>query len=42
MELPAPLLKDGLVLVDTPGVGGLYKAHRDVTWVYAPNADAAF
>lgn len=42
VELPGALLKDGLVLVDTPGVGGLYKAHRDVTWSYAPNADAVF
>jgi hypothetical protein len=34
------LLKEGLVIVDTPGVGGLFKAHRDITWRYAPNADA--
>lgn len=40
VELPNPLLKQGLVLVDTPGVGGLFRAHRDITWRYAPNADA--
>ncbi|MDB6034018.1 MAG: hypothetical protein JWM16_4356 [Verrucomicrobiales bacterium] len=40
IELPHPLLKQGLVIVDTPGVGGLFKAHRDITWRYAPNADA--
>jgi Dynamin family len=40
VELPNPLLKDGLVIVDTPGVGGLFKAHRQITWAYAPNADA--
>ena len=40
VELPHPLLKDGLVIVDTPGVGGLFRAHRDITWRYAPNADA--
>ena len=40
VELPNLFLKQGLVLVDTPGVGGLYKAHRDITWKYAPNADA--
>ena len=40
IELPHPLLKDGLVIVDTPGVGGLFRAHRDITWRYAPNADA--
>jgi len=42
IELPNPMLKEGLVLVDTPGVGGLFKAHRDITWRYAPNADAIF
>lgn len=40
VELPNALLKEGLVLVDTPGVGGLYKAHREITWRYAPHADA--
>lgn len=40
IELPHALLKAGLVIVDTPGVGGLFKAHRDITWRYAPNADA--
>ncbi|HBJ38797.1 MAG TPA: hypothetical protein DDZ51_29430 [Planctomycetaceae bacterium] len=40
VELPIPLLETGLVIVDTPGVGGLFKAHRDITWRYAPNADA--
>ncbi len=40
IELPHPLLKEGLIIVDTPGVGGLFKAHRDITWRYAPNADA--
>lgn len=39
---PSPLLKGGLAIIDTPGVGGLYKAHRDITWRYAPNADAIF
>ena len=42
VELPAPLLAEGLAIIDTPGVGGLYKAHRDITWRYAPNADAIF
>ena len=40
IELPHPFLKEGLVIVDTPGVGGLIKKHRDITWRYAPNADA--
>lgn len=42
VELPNPLLQQGLVLVDTPGVGGLFKSHRDITWRYAPAADAVF
>lgn len=36
---PSKLLKDGMVLVDTPGTGGLVKAHADVTIGYIPNAD---
>jgi GTPase SAR1 family protein len=42
IEVPNPMLMDGLVIVDTPGVGGLYKEHKDITWNYAPNADAIF
>jgi GTP-binding protein EngB required for normal cell division len=40
VEVPNPLLREGLTIVDTPGVGGLFKAHRDITFRYAPNADA--
>lgn len=40
IQTPSPLLKDGLVIVDTPGVGGLFKKHRYITFQYAPNADA--
>lgn len=39
IELPHALLADGLVIVDTPGVGGLFKRHREVTFRYAPQAD---
>jgi len=35
-----PLLKDGLVLVDTPGVGGLNSAHAQATTAFLPFADA--
>lgn len=42
VEEPNSLLKEGIVLIDTPGVGGLFKAHRDISWRYAPNADAIF
>jgi hypothetical protein len=42
VESPAPILKTGLVIVDTPGVGGLFKKHREITWRHAPDADAVF
>lgn len=42
VESPAPILKNGLVIVDTPGVGGLFKKHREITWRHAPDADAVF
>ena len=42
VELPNPILKEGVVIIDTPGVGGLFKKHREITFRYAPNADAVF
>jgi GTP-binding protein EngB required for normal cell division len=42
VQAPSPILKDGLIIVDTPGVGGLFKEHREITWKYAPNSDAIF
>lgn len=42
VESPSPILKNGLVIVDTPGVGGLFKKHREITFRHAPNADAVF
>lgn len=39
---PAPLLKEGLVIIDTPGLGGLFKEHKKITWNYVPKADAVF
>jgi hypothetical protein len=38
--LPRKLLADGLVLVDTPGVGGLGSAHGAATMSALPSADA--
>ena len=38
--LPAPLLEGGLVLVDTPGVGGLGSTHSAITIGALPMADA--
>ncbi|MFO1430511.1 MAG: dynamin family protein [Candidatus Competibacteraceae bacterium] len=42
VEAPSPLLKTGLVIVDTPGLGGLFREHSYITWRYVPNADAVF
>ncbi len=40
MESPNAQLKEGLILVDTPGVGGLNVQHTDITYAYIPNADS--
>ena len=37
--VPRPLLADGLVLVDTPGVGGLGSVHGAITSAALPMAD---
>ena len=42
VESPSPLLTNGLIIVDTPGVGGLFKKHREITFRHVPNADAVF
>ncbi len=38
---PSGLLKKGLILVDTPGVGSLYDSNTDVTYGFLPRVDAA-
>lgn len=38
--VPSDLLKQGLVLVDTPGVGGIASAHNAATMAALPFADA--
>jgi hypothetical protein len=40
VSLPRKLLTDGLVIVDTPGVGGLGSAHSAATVAALPMADA--
>lgn len=40
IESPNPYLKDGLVLVDTPGTGSLNTEHTALTYSFIPNADA--
>ncbi len=37
--LPNPKLKNGLVIVDTPGVGSLNPLHTEVTYSFLPRAD---
>lgn len=37
--LPIPLLGDGVVFVDTPGVGSLNIAHAETTYQFLPDAD---
>ncbi len=40
IEAPIPLLQDGLIFADTPGIGGLNQEHTAVTYAYLPQADA--
>lgn len=39
--VPAPLLRDGVRLVDTPGVGSVYEHNTQVAQEFLPHADAA-
>jgi len=41
IEYPAELLRDGLVLVDTPGIGSLYLHNTKTTQSFIPKVDAA-
>lgn len=38
---PSELLKQGVILVDTPGVGSIYQHNTDAAYAYLPNSDAA-
>lgn len=38
----ADILKSGLIIIDTPGLGGIFKEHKKVTWKHVPKADAVF
>lgn len=38
-EIPNDLLKEGIVFVDTPGVGSLNIEHAETTYGFLPNAD---
>jgi len=39
---PSPLLENQVEIVDTPGLGGLFKNHKAITYQYVPFADAVF
>jgi signal recognition particle receptor subunit beta len=39
IKFPSPKLKEGLVLADTPGVGGLNEKHTLLSYTFIPNAD---
>lgn len=41
VRYPSPYLKDGVRLVDTPGVGSVYIHNTDVAYRYLPKSDAA-
>lgn len=41
IELPSAYLKDGVRLIDTPGVGSVYLHNTDVAYRYLPHCDAA-
>ncbi len=41
VRYPSPYLKDGVRLVDTPGVGSVYLHNTDIAYQYLPNSDAA-
>lgn len=40
IDTPNPKLRPGLVVVDTPGIGGVIQAHTAATFNYVPQADA--
>ena len=39
---PSPILEDGLVIIDTPGLGGVFSDHKRITYEYVPRSDAVF
>lgn len=42
VRYPSPILESGIVIIDTPGLGGLFRAHKQITYQYVPRADAVF
>jgi GTPase SAR1 family protein len=40
VDVPARFLPDNISILDTPGLGALYRAHAEVTYRFVPRADA--
>ncbi|MEM4359228.1 MAG: dynamin family protein [Candidatus Bilamarchaeaceae archaeon] len=40
IEVPSRFLEQGVVLVDTPGIGSVYRHNSDVAYRFLPDADA--
>ena len=40
IQMPNPLLQSGVIITDTPGLGGMHAEHGDITLKNAPTADA--
>ncbi|OIO15246.1 hypothetical protein COV53_03735 [Candidatus Gottesmanbacteria bacterium CG11_big_fil_rev_8_21_14_0_20_37_11] len=40
IEYPSDYLKNGIQIIDTPGVGSVYKHNTDVSYEFVPKADA--
>ncbi|HTP67199.1 MAG TPA: dynamin family protein [Geobacteraceae bacterium] len=40
VSYPSPWLKEGICLVDTPGIGSVYSHNTDLAYRYLPKADA--
>ncbi|HUI24494.1 MAG TPA: dynamin family protein [Candidatus Kryptonia bacterium] len=41
VHYPAAMLRDGVVLIDTPGIGSTYDHNTDITYQFLPQVDAA-
>ncbi|MHC1741921.1 MAG: dynamin family protein [Syntrophobacteraceae bacterium] len=41
IHYPSPYLRDGVRLIDTPGVGSVFRHNTDVAYQYLPKCDAA-
>ena len=40
IEYPSPYLRNGVQIIDTPGVGSVYRHNTDVAYEFVPKADA--